>query len=78
MCEPVDDFHRTVSLLVALAVYTHVPGADPEFIDAVGPALSASLPEPPPGVFPPGFDPRGGRGSSPGCPWWGRRRGRRG
>ncbi|MFJ8271699.1 hypothetical protein ACIQ8G_15335 [Streptomyces sp. NPDC094154] len=61
MCEqPGNDFHRTVSLLLDLAVYTHVPGADPEFIDAVGPALAASLPEPPPGLFPPGFDPNDG------------------
>ncbi|MER6028435.1 hypothetical protein [Streptomyces sp. NPDC001851] len=60
MCEPCDDFHRTLSLLLALTVYAHIPGADPEFIDAVGPALAASLPEPPPGLLPPGFDPNEG------------------
>jgi hypothetical protein len=35
-------------------------GADDDFIEAVGPSLAASLPEPPPGTFPPGYDPTDG------------------
>ncbi|MEU0754422.1 hypothetical protein [Streptomyces albogriseolus] len=50
--EPREDFNRTVQLLSALALYAHTYGADPVFVDAVGPSLAASLPEPPPGVFP--------------------------
>ncbi|MGW4992241.1 hypothetical protein ACWEQ3_32050 [Streptomyces mirabilis] len=60
MCERFEDFHRTVLLLGSLALYADQPGADDRFIDAVGPSLAASLPEPPPGLFPPGHDPMAG------------------
>ncbi|MGW5123816.1 hypothetical protein ACWEQ7_07100 [Streptomyces sp. NPDC004069] len=60
MCPQYEDFHRTVLLLGDIALYAEQPGADFDFIDAVSPALAASLPEPPPGMFPPGYDPDGG------------------
>ncbi|MET9408132.1 hypothetical protein ABZX90_20570 [Streptomyces sp. NPDC002935] len=60
MCEHIEDFHRTVLMLGALAVYAEQTGADTAFIEAVGPSLAASLPEPPPGMFPPGYDPTAG------------------
>jgi hypothetical protein len=60
MCSRDEDFARTVLLLGQLALYAHTVGADTRFISAVGPSLAASLPEPPPGVFPPGYDPNGG------------------
>jgi hypothetical protein len=63
MCEHIEDFHRTVLMLGALALYAELPGADDDFIDTIGPSLAASLPEPPPGMFPPGYDPIGGTDS---------------
>ncbi|MEU4997046.1 hypothetical protein [Streptomyces sp. NPDC021622] len=60
MCEHCDDFARTVSLFVDLALYAKQPGADEAFVDLVGPSLAASLPEPPPGTFPPGYGPSDG------------------
>ncbi|MFF1638408.1 hypothetical protein ACFVXA_12375 [Streptomyces sp. NPDC058246] len=57
MCEHCEDFHRTVLMLGDLALYADTPGADPVFIDFLGPALAISLPDPPPGLFPPGYDP---------------------
>ncbi|MCX5101698.1 hypothetical protein [Streptomyces sp. NBC_00439] len=60
MCEHIEDFHRTVLMLGALALYAEIPGADDDFIDHIGPSLAVSLPEPPPGMFPPGYDPIGG------------------
>ncbi|AYC40815.1 hypothetical protein [Streptomyces griseorubiginosus] len=62
MCENCEDFHRTVILLGDLALYADTLGADADqaFIDTVGPCLAASLPEPPPGLFPPGYDPADG------------------
>ncbi|MFE8972900.1 hypothetical protein ACFYM7_05550 [Streptomyces cyaneofuscatus] len=59
MCEHIEDFHRTVLMLGALALYAEIPGADHDFIDTIGPPLAVSLPEPPPGMFPPGYDPIG-------------------
>ncbi|MFF3323097.1 hypothetical protein [Streptomyces sp. NPDC002889] len=52
-----EDFDLTVSLLCGLALYAHTPGADTEFVTAIGPALAASLP---PGILPPGYDPTDG------------------
>jgi hypothetical protein len=60
MCEHCEDFHRTVILLGQLALYADTFGADLDFVDTVGPCLAASLPEPPPGLFPPGDDPTDG------------------
>ncbi|MFJ8022057.1 hypothetical protein [Streptomyces sp. NPDC096311] len=60
MCEHCEDFHRTVLLLGSLALYADQSGADDTFIGLVGPSLAASLPEPPPGLFPPGYDPNAG------------------
>ncbi|MFJ2292313.1 hypothetical protein ACIOG7_11455 [Streptomyces sp. NPDC087894] len=60
MCEHIEDFHRTVLMLGALALYAEIPGADDNFIDTIGPSLAVSLPEPPLGMFPPGYDPIGG------------------
>ncbi|MDN3294512.1 hypothetical protein QWM81_10700 [Streptomyces ficellus] len=60
MCPRSEDFHRTVLMLGDLALYAHTAGADQDFIDAIGPCLAASLPEPPPGIFPPGYDPTDG------------------
>ncbi|MEW2490382.1 hypothetical protein [Streptomyces sp. NPDC048411] len=63
MCEHIEDFHRTVLMLGALALYAEMPGADDDFIDTIGRSLAVSLPEPPPGMFPPGCDPIGGADS---------------
>ncbi|MER6732578.1 hypothetical protein [Streptomyces puniciscabiei] len=60
MCPDREDFTRTVVMLDDLALYAHTDGADQHFIDAIGPSLAASLPAPPPGTFPPGFDPTDG------------------
>ncbi|WBO65712.1 hypothetical protein [Streptomyces camelliae] len=35
-------------------------GADLDFVEAVGASLAVSLPEPPLGTFPSGYDPDGG------------------
>jgi hypothetical protein len=60
MGSPAEDFHRTVSLLTDLALYANTLGADQCFLAVVGPSLAASIPEPPPGIFPPGYDPTDG------------------
>ena len=60
MCSPGEDFHRTVSLLFGLAAYANKPNADQTFIKVIGPALAVSLPAPPPGTLPPGYDPNAG------------------
>ncbi|GED86964.1 hypothetical protein [Streptomyces sp. 6-11-2] len=60
MCPDCDDFARTVLLLGQLALYADMAGADLDFVDAVSPSLAASLPEPPPGTFSPGYDPEDG------------------
>ncbi|MFI8531143.1 hypothetical protein ACIGMX_12930 [Streptomyces aquilus] len=60
MCTQRDDFVRTVVMLGQLALYAAAPDADNDFIDVAGPSLAASLPEPPPGFFPPDFDPHSG------------------
>ncbi|MFF3512838.1 hypothetical protein [Streptomyces sp. NPDC002573] len=60
MCPHREDFARTVLLLLQLSHYAHTTGADQDFIEAIGPSLAASLPEPPPGTFPPGYDPNDG------------------
>ncbi|WP_405646621.1 hypothetical protein [Streptomyces sp. NBC_00019] len=60
MCPNCEDFARTVLLLGQLALYADVFGADEDFIEALGPSLAASLPDPPPGVFPPRYDPDDG------------------
>jgi hypothetical protein len=56
MCPDCEDFTRTVVMLGQLALYADTLDADESFIEAVGPSLAASLPEPPPGTFPPGYD----------------------
>ncbi|WP_335932551.1 hypothetical protein [Streptomyces sp. PTD5-9] len=60
MCPNFEDIARTVLLLGQLAVYADMDGADLDFVEAVGPSLAVSLPEPPPGMFPSGPDPDGG------------------
>ncbi|AKJ12151.1 hypothetical protein ABB07_19540 [Streptomyces incarnatus] len=60
MCPDCEDFARTVLLLGQLALYADMNGADLDFVDAVSPSLAVSLPEPPPGTFPPGYDPNDG------------------
>ncbi|WP_411576201.1 hypothetical protein [Streptomyces mutabilis] len=60
MCPHSEDFRRTVALLGDLALYAHTIGADQDFVDAIGPCLAVSLPEPPPGIFPPGYGPTDG------------------
>ncbi|MFF0225656.1 hypothetical protein [Streptomyces sp. NPDC004629] len=60
MCSAYEDFTRTVVMLGRLALYAHTVDADADFIAAVGSSLAASLPEPPPGVLPPGYDPSAG------------------
>ncbi|PWI20738.1 hypothetical protein DI272_29700 [Streptomyces sp. Act143] len=60
MCAHCDDFARTLGLLLDLAAYSQTAGADNAFVAAIGPSLAASLPEPPPGLFPPGYDPADG------------------
>ncbi|MFI5746801.1 hypothetical protein [Streptomyces sp. NPDC051644] len=57
MCPDCEDVARTVLLLGHLALYADGLGADQSFVEAVGPSLAASLPEPPFGTFPPGHDP---------------------
>ncbi|MCT9005061.1 hypothetical protein [Streptomyces rhizosphaerihabitans] len=60
MCPNCEDFARTVLLLGQLALYADVDGADLDFVEAVSPSLAASLPEPPPGMFPSDYDPEDG------------------
>jgi hypothetical protein len=60
MCPNCEDFARTVVLLGQLALYADYFDADQDFADVVGGALAASLPEPPPGLFPPDYDPTDG------------------
>ena len=60
MCPLCEDFARTVVMLSQLALYAEMFGADEDFADVVGGALAVSLPEPPPGPFPPGYDPTDG------------------
>ncbi|MFJ9903883.1 hypothetical protein ACIRVK_13425 [Streptomyces sp. NPDC101152] len=57
MCPNCEDFVVTVAMLGQLALYAETPGADLDFADVVGNALALSLPEPPPGLFPPGDGP---------------------
>ncbi|MGW7382688.1 hypothetical protein [Streptomyces sp. NPDC054794] len=63
MCPNCEDFARTVLLLGQLALYGDMTGADLDFVEAVSSSLAVSLPEPPPGMFPPGYDPEGGPAS---------------
>ncbi|MFE5815859.1 hypothetical protein ACFQ6S_21010 [Streptomyces sp. NPDC056479] len=56
MCPNCEDFARTVLLLGQLALYADMAGADLDFVEAVSPSLAVSLPEPPPGMFPGGYD----------------------
>ncbi|SNX62303.1 hypothetical protein SAMN06272735_4074 [Streptomyces sp. TLI_55] len=60
MCSACEDFTRTVVMLGRLALHAHNLDADDDFIAAVGPSLAASLPEPPPGLLPPDYDPTDG------------------
>ncbi|MEV3990380.1 hypothetical protein AB0J57_15875 [Streptomyces sp. NPDC049837] len=63
-----EDYERTVQMLGDLALYAHLIGADLDFVDAIGPALAASLPC---GYLPPlpsGYDPNDGP-DYPGCGW---------
>ncbi|MFG2356087.1 hypothetical protein [Streptomyces sp. NPDC048521] len=60
MCPNCEDFARTVLLLGQLALYADTNGADLDFVEAVSPSLAVSLPEPPPGAFPDGYDSDGG------------------
>ncbi|MEU0002815.1 hypothetical protein ABZ079_00535 [Streptomyces sp. NPDC006314] len=60
MCPNCEDFARTVLLLGQLALYADMAGADLDFVEAVSASLAVSLPEPPPGTFPSGYDPDGG------------------
>ncbi|MFK4108304.1 hypothetical protein [Streptomyces sp. NPDC002176] len=60
MCPACEDFARTVLLLGQLALYADIDGADLDFVEVVSPALAVSLPEPPPGMFPDGYDSDGG------------------
>ncbi|MFD7164906.1 hypothetical protein [Streptomyces violascens] len=60
MCDYCEDYARTVALLGDLALYGHLSGADWVFIEIVGTSLAASLPEPPSGLLPPGYDPSDG------------------
>ncbi|OPG09417.1 hypothetical protein B1R27_06575 [Streptomyces sp. GKU 895] len=60
MCAPCQDFARTVGMLADLALYSQTSDADQVFVGVIGPSLAASLPEPPPGLFPPGYDPTDG------------------
>ncbi|MDT0466407.1 hypothetical protein [Streptomyces gibsoniae] len=68
MCPACEDFARTVVMLGQLALYAGTIGADLDFVDAIGPSLAVSLPEPPPGVFPPGYNPTEGP-EYPGGEW---------
>ncbi|MFE5089197.1 hypothetical protein ACFRCI_02090 [Streptomyces sp. NPDC056638] len=49
MCPDCEDVARTVLLLGHLALYADGLDADQSFVEALGPSLAASLPEPPPG-----------------------------
>ncbi|MER5549461.1 hypothetical protein ABT072_45455 [Streptomyces sp. NPDC002589] len=60
MCPYCEDFARTVVMLGQLARYADMPGADQDFIDAIGPSLEASVPEHPPVILPPDYDPTDG------------------
>ncbi|MEU3349167.1 hypothetical protein ABZ723_30090 [Streptomyces sp. NPDC006700] len=60
MCPDCEDFTRTVFLLGQLALYADTSGADEKFVEAVAQSLAVSLLEPPPGIFPPGYDPEDG------------------
>jgi hypothetical protein len=63
MCPDCEDFARTVLLLGQLALYADMAGADLDFVEAVSLSLAVSLPDPPPGLFPDGYDPDGGPAS---------------
>ncbi|MFC8245819.1 hypothetical protein [Streptomyces chartreusis] len=67
MCPNCEDFARTVLLLGQLALYADMTGADLDFVEAVSPCLAVSLPEPPPGMFPDGYDTDGGPASAGDC-----------
>ncbi|GGN66857.1 hypothetical protein GCM10011579_038720 [Streptomyces albiflavescens] len=56
MCASSEDFNRTVLMLGDLALYLDQPDVDQAFVGVIGPSLAASLPEPPPGLLPPGYD----------------------
>jgi hypothetical protein len=60
MCPNCEDFARTVVMLGQLALYANTTGADLDFVESVSASLAVSLPEPPPGTFPPGYDPNAG------------------
>ncbi|MEU5537457.1 hypothetical protein [Streptomyces sp. NPDC020362] len=60
MCPNCEDLARTVLLLGQLALYADTADADLDFVEAVSVSLAVSLPEPPPGTFPSGYDPDGG------------------
>ncbi|MDF3300807.1 hypothetical protein [Streptomyces tropicalis] len=60
MCPDCEDFLRTVFLLGQLALYADTSHADEDFVVSVASSLAVSLPEPPPGVFPPDGDPDDG------------------
>ncbi|WP_215456087.1 hypothetical protein [Streptomyces sp. ATCC 21386] len=60
MCPHCEDFARTILMLGQLALYADNTDADQDFIEIVGPSLAASLPEPPPGMFPADYDPTEG------------------
>ncbi|WP_406292664.1 hypothetical protein [Streptomyces sp. NBC_00624] len=66
MCPDCEDVARTVLMLGYLALYADGLDADQSFVEAVGPSLAASLPEPPFGTFPPGHDPVDGSAYSGG------------
>ena len=65
MCEHIEDFHRTVLMLGALALYAEIRGADDAFIEHHRPvAWPLSLPRASDEAsFPPGYDPIGGTDS---------------
>ncbi|MEV6667911.1 hypothetical protein [Streptomyces nigra] len=60
MCPRCEDFVRTFVMLGDLALYAETFGADLGFVEAVSASLAASLPDPPPGLVPPGYDPSDG------------------
>ncbi|MFE6946310.1 hypothetical protein [Streptomyces chartreusis] len=67
MCPNCEDFARTVLLLGQLALYADMTDADLDFVEAVSSSLAVSLPEPPPGMFPDGYDTDGGPTSAGDC-----------
>lgn len=67
MCPNCEDFARTVLLLGQLALYADMTDADLDFVEAVSPSLAVSLPEPPPGMLPDGYDSDGGPASAGDC-----------